>query len=482
MAFTLKVGTVSKRHNSTYVPTTELSTDLSVVLKDGCSETAPVFVISADSFSYNYCQWGSWYYYITDVEYTRNNLYTVTCRLDALATFKSYVQATTAFVAYDTTANTEISDRRLSTKTTAVRTESVSTDNYEIITHTAADMTVVLNVVGDDACATYITTPNNAKNLLSDVGSWVDDLFDPLGPFTSLEEVGDALAAFFKKMLSSGTAADCIRSAYMLPVKYSLISGSSTDTTDGIVLGEYPTGMQGKVVTQRWLHDGIGVTIPWPTADWRRNSPYTEIYLYIPFVGVLNYPASTLMGAASIYVDFAIDITNGDSLVTVSLDSVGGQVIGQYNVNLAMNYAIGASNVTPVQQITSLATAIGGAAAMMATGGVAAAAIGTGAIVGEFNGMTPVPSSVGGPGGAAVLGLRGGASDGFALRCMTVFHDTTVAPDSVSAAIGTPTNAVKSLSGLTGYVETRNAWVAAPAEYAICEELSAALNNGIYIE
>ena len=484
MAITLKFGSIAKRHNSTYVPTAaQMATELEVVLKDGCSETAPVLLISAESFTYNYMQWGTWYYYITDVEYTRTNLFTVSCRLDALATFKADILATTAFVAFDTSANTEITDRRLSTKTTAVRQESVSTDSYEIITHTYADMTAIVNVVGEDACVTYATTINNARQLMDSVETWAfDEIEDAVqNQPHGLDEWWEAICAFLQKMMSSGSASQCIRSAYILPVKYSLISGTPTGS-DGIMLGEFPSEKQGKMVTQRWLHDGIGVTIPWQAQDWRRNAPYHEIYLYIPFIGVVSYPPSAVMGATSFYVDFAIDVTNGETLITVSLDSVGGQVIGQYNCNLAMEYAIGSSNVTPQQYITNIAAGVGGAAAMVMTGGAAAVAIGAGAIAAEFNAMTPIPSSVGGTGGGAVLGLRGGAGDGFSLRCMTIFHDTNVTPSSVSVAIGTPTNEVKSLAGLTGYVETRCAHVAAAAEYAICQELSAALDGGIYIE
>ena len=119
---------------------------------------------------------------------------------------------------------------------------------------------------------------------------------------------------------------------------------------------------------------------------------------------------------------------------------------------------------------------------MMATGGAAALAIGAGAIAGEFNAMTPIPSSVGGTGGGAILGLRGGAGDGFALRCMTIFHDTNIAPDSVSAVIGTPANAVKSLSGLTGYVETRNFSVSGAMTDRERADINRLLDGGVYIE
>ena len=65
---------------------------------------------------------------------------------------------------------------------------------------------------------------------------------------------------------------------------------------------------------------------------------------------------------------------------------------------------------------------------------------------------------------------------------MTVFHDTIVSPDSVSAVIGTPTMATKSLSALSGYVETRNASVAGGMTDTERKAINKYLDGGIYIE
>lgn len=483
MAFTVNFYSIAKRDNSTLVPSNPIET-AQCVLKDGASLLDPVLLLEHSGAPYfSHFAFEGRYYKVTDIRSVRNNLWELAGTVDVLASWKSNIVATSAFVAYDTTANTEITDKRISTKTTTSRQESVSTDAYEILTHSYNQMAAIINVVGADACVTYATTLTNAKGLMDTVETWAYDLVDDAVKNTphGLTDWIEVLCTFFEKMMSSGSASDCIRSAYILPVKYSLISGTHTGE-DGIMLGEFSTEKQGKEITQRWLHDGIGVTIPWQANDWRRNAPYHEIYLYIPFIGVMSYPPSAVMGATSFYVDFAIDITNGETIITVSLDSVGGQVIGQYNCNLAMEYAIGSSNVTPQQYLTNIGAGVGGAIAMMASGGAAALAIGSGAIAAEFNAMTPIPSSVGGTGGGAILGLRGGAGDGFALRCMTIFHDTNIAPSSVSAVIGTPTNAVKSLSGLTGYVETRNFSVSGAMTDRERADINRLMDGGVYIE
>jgi hypothetical protein len=65
---------------------------------------------------------------------------------------------------------------------------------------------------------------------------------------------------------------------------------------------------------------------------------------------------------------------------------------------------------------------------------------------------------------------------------MVVFHDTNVAPSSVSAVIGTPTNAVKSLTGLTGYVETRNFSVSGAMTDRERADINRLMDGGVYIE
>lgn len=470
--------TFSKRNNSTAVPA-GVGTVLDVNLKEGCSLLNPVFILNVSgNFTWSYMEYNGRYYKITDIVSLRQNLWQVSASVDVLSTYKTNIQAASAFVAYDTAANTEISDRRLSIKTTAQRAENVG----NAFDYLGKGFCVMLNVVGETACATYALEMSTAVTLLNDMlSNWADNILPDVDPDDPpddwLSKIADSITAGFKQLISSGSAADCIRSAFIIPVPYSLISGS----IEHIKLGAYNTGINGKRRTSRGIQDASAVSIPWQTNDWRRNAPYHEIYLYIPFVGVVSYPPSALIGATTIYVDIAFDETAGDALVTVAVDAISGgaaqKVIGQYSTNIAANFAIGSSNVTPRQIATSVAAAAGVVGAAVLTGGAAAVAAGTAGIAGEFNSVTPIPSSIGGAGGGAVLALFG-----YLPRCMVIFHDTTVSPDSVSAVIGTPSNAVKSLTGLSGYVETRNASVSGAMTETERLQINSLLDGGIYIE
>ena len=496
MAFQVNFYNFSKRDNSTAIPSGTPVT-LSCQFKMGTSILNPTLVLEYASIpAWSYFQMLGRYYKVTDIRSIHNNVIEVDGKVDVLASWKANILASSAFVAYDTTANSEITDKRLSTKTTTVRAESVGT---------AGDMLgrgycVAVNTVGESACATYIMEMSTAAELLDTLSQTMERLFpsqddtepedpedpeDPDAPSAgvagTIEEIvsriDNAITNGFRQLVGSANAADCIKSAFLIPIPYSYISG----TVETVKLGIYNTGKRGKRRTSRGIQTSMNVSIPWQASDWRRNAPYTEIYLYVPFLGLISFPPSALIGATMFNILIAFDETAGDAIFTISVDTATGgtasKVIGQYTANIAASFPIGSSNITPASLVTTVAAAGAAVGAAVVTGGAAAVAAGTAAIAGEFNGAQPIPSSIGSAGGGALLALWG-----YAPRCMVVFHDTVVTPSSVSSIIGTPTNAVKALSGLTGYVETRNASVSGPMTDTERNEINRYLDGGIYIE
>lgn len=484
--------TFSKRENSTAVPTAA-GTVLDVQIKEGCSLLHPVFLLYVPgNFTWNYMQYNGRYYKITDIVSLRQDLWQISASVDVLATYKANIQAASAFVAYDTAANTEITDKRLSTVTTSSRSESVGSA-FDLI---GTGYSAVVNVVGESNCCTYIMEVTDALELLNTISTWntnilPDENITAGADFSSvenaLESLHDMLLEFgetltdrlikgFRQIISSGSAASCIKSAFILPIAKNRITGQNTP----VELGLFTSTKSGIQRTNRGIQDVSTVPIPWQANDWRRNAPYHEIYLYIPFVGVVSYPASALIGCDNLVVQVAIDETAGDCLVTVSTEATSAgaanHVIGQYSTNIAANFAIGSSNLTPRQLATTIAATAGTVAAAAIAPPIGLAA-GMAAISGELNAATPVPSSIGGAGGGAVLALFG-----YACRCMTIFHDTNVTPSSVSAIMGTPANAVKSLAGLSGYVETRGASVAGAMTETERVQINNMLDGGLYIE
>ena len=119
MSITVSFTSDSKRENSTKQLTMSATHDCT--FKNGCSMLNPTLLLELhdDQFpNYTAFKIGNRYYHVTNINSVRNNIFEVTGKVDVLATYKTEIGATSAFVLYDTAANTEIIDSRLSQKTT----------------------------------------------------------------------------------------------------------------------------------------------------------------------------------------------------------------------------------------------------------------------------------------------------------------------------------------------------------------------------
>lgn len=462
MAVTVSFYNFSKRKNSTKVPATA-GTDFDVSLKAPCSWYNPVFLLyTATMPTWNYASWGSWYYYVTDIISQGNNRYEIRCALDPLATYRAEILATSAFVMYDTAANTEISDTRLSTKTTMTISASNGT-----ISMLEVGTTILLGIVGNNCTGIYAVSEANAKALMqsSDMSNWLDSVGLETGLGGGLPELIDMLGSGMRQLIASGKATDCIKSAILLPISSSEFSG----TSETIYLGEFDTGISGmRVRADSVAFQSVSVSIPWQASDWRRNSPYTNIYLSLPYVGMVPLSPSEVIGISSLTI--SVYISQNGSIVYEVYPAGQTGLIGRFSGNCGSSYMVGASNFTPMQALTS----IGGAVAAAGTALVNPMA-GAAVLAGTMNGSAQLPACVGGSGGGAM-------TSGYIITCWTVYHDTAVDPASVSAAMGTPAMSVKTLSTVPGYVQTRGASVAAEAPEPILAVINSTLDGGVFIE
>ena len=492
MAMTVSFYSFSKRKNSTAIPSGS-GTDFSVVLKAPTSYRSPsLFLEASGGFSYNYMVWSGWYYFVTDVISMGNDRYEVQCDLDVLGTLRSDILATSAFVLYDTTSNTELVDSRLSVKTT--KTENSSSGAFQYLGgHSFPGGTIVAGLVTDDGASFYVMDGSVADDLLSNINQNEIPNLLPMPSISwgtsTLEDIVEGIALILdtalqnaitvvRHFLGSRNAADCIISAKQLPVA----PGAITGTTEGMQLGTFYTGKTGKRITNRIVLDSADVSIPWTFSDWRRNSPYTELYLYIPFVGLIQLSPGDLIGEASIHIAASLDVISGDVIFDVSTGyGLGGPgvYIGQYSGNIAGEYAIGSSAVSIGQQAVTAIGAVGAGAAIVATGGAAAAMaakIGAAGIAGIIASNSATPSSIHSGGGGAALGVAA------TCYCIEITHDTNVSPASVSPGIGTPAMEYKNLGSLTGFVQTRAASVSAPFYDSMIQEANNLLDGGVFIE
>lgn len=460
---------VAKRKNSTLIPVN--GTAVEVDLKAGTDLISPSFLIQSEAEpDYNLMKYENRYYFIDRITSVRNNLWNIDCTEDYGATWKTNIQNTTAYVLYHTHNNTEICDHRLSTKTT--KEIQSNTAAFDIIGTTPfTENAVILNIVGENNCCTVAVRQSDAINIMNNFNAWFGDFQQepqPMAYTQDLDALKDSvmiLYNFFKNAAASGKVADCIKSAFIVPINYGSIAG----TEQHLKLGKYESNINCKVVLDRIFSDGTTIDIPWQAEDWRRNSPYTEIYLYIPYLGIMQLSASDLIDVESLNISLSMDISCGDTIFKVYN---GNQVILQNGTNLASPYAIGSSNMMASEIATNMLSAVGGIMSM-AEGNPAGATSGLNALANIISGH---PTCIGGNSGGASFGLT---SD---VVLYTIYHDTVAEPETVSATIGTPTNKVMSLSSISGYVQTSSASVSGTMLDAEREAVNNLLNGGIYIE
>ena len=265
----------------------------------------------------------------------------------------------------------------------------------------------------------------------------------------------------------------------ILPLSLSDIGSNS----GRIYLGSFDSGVDALKVTDQLFTDHATVTIPWQgQTDWRRLSPYMEIYLYIPYIGVISLSVSDLIGETTLTVYMSLDKFSGDAVFQVKTGK--GKIVGHYTTNLKSDFPVGASNVSAAKSTGSMISSAVGAATAVAgimTGGTGAVIMGgaASAALGAVNMIAPTNTSIGGASGGAVLGLT---ADKAKITCFSIFRNTTVNPHDQSAIAGEPFNGVKSLSGISGYVQTSGASVAGDMTDTEREDINKLLDGGIYIE
>ena len=458
-------GNFAKRKNSTARPGS-LGSAVAVALKEDCSIDRPVFLLSAASCDFNYCQWGDRYYFITDIVSERNNWWRVSCELDFLATYKDEILATTAFIEYATDGNGQIVDPRLGVEYgVAGVNSSVVGGAIPYMDVDINDAAIFISVVGRSSTDTYCISAQALAYLFYMTGTWVDQLLDQNNIDTSSVEaaVGTSIAIVieaFKQLIASGNAADCIRDAYVLPI---VAPVDVLEAASPVWLGMFNSQVQGnKVIGAGNVERTVTVPIPHQYSDWRKQAPYEVCQLFLPLYGTINIPSDIAADSDSLNVRAILNVRSGDYTYYISGSDRNGHeiVVGG---NCAAPLAVGASNINLMQA----------AGAGLGVGVNAAYGNMVGAAASLMN-IAPAPHSVGQTGGISNRSPR--------IVCFIYYRVTSDTPSHGAAVQGIPLQATRQLSTLSGYVQTREASVSGVIHGEYYDRINGALDSGIFIE
>ena len=474
----IKVGKVNKKRNSTKRPLLEI--ELKVLLKDGTLEDSPVFLVEAESFKYNYVIWGNNYYFIDSIEYTRNNLFTVNCVLDVLATYKDDILSETCYVSYSSVLNSKwLADTRIPVKknTNAVK----NTKSLGIFSESNTG-TYILTVIGTTGCCSYSLSLASLKLLINamqqNVKEQVEEILINLD-FSSTEKAVESLTNALTNTGILGNAyqnaPSCIRSCIWIPYKV------SSQGVAEIYLGNWKTGIKGSIVDGSPVTGSITISIPWQYDDWRRG--YSEdIYLYLPLVGMIGIETTSITQINKITIDYSYTVTDGNISYQVK---AGNEIIGSYGGSCMANYALGINQSAGLGEVTnSLVSGITKTVSSSISAGINVVSTGLGIASGGIEtaynvtntAMSTHPTCIGGVGGGSGSGLDK------SVVCYSVAHELALEPDRMKETMGVPTMMPIKLSRCSGYCECANAHISANAHAGVLNEIDRFINSGFYIE
>ena len=464
----------SKRKNSTKTPTVP-GTTYNVNLKSGTSLLSPTLILEISGRpDYNYFSFEGRYYFVTDIVSVRNNLWEISGSVDALGSWKSAIGATSANILYANGGRTDIVDNRIPVTSDVYIDSNTQGLSGDFTGFTDSTMGICLvSIIGIGSFGTYLlSSAADLTQLLKNIETFSQT-------FITSPETG------FQQLINSGKAGDNLKSALFLPIILS--SMGNFDSGTQLYLGNYPctdanaSPINGYRLNNPFLESSATVAIPWRFNDWRRNNPYTKVYLYVPLVGTMSIPSSEIVNEASITALYCINALSGDVAVEIK-GATSGRALATASGNIAMSTPYGSASISGLKVASAIGVGVASVAAVAlgaVTGGAATLAIGGGlasSAAGLLNALGGESAGGGGLGGSAVTGLDLG------LSCFTVSHDLTQNQTTFSTIMGKPVMKVDNVGSYTGFVQTDGMHVIGNMTDSEHDIINAACDRGIYYE
>lgn len=245
-----------------------------------------------------------------------------------------------------------------------------------------------------------------------------------------------------------------------------------TGAAQNIKVGYLDSGVSSAVVTNQYT------TIDCGTVSLREYfgsvfdySPYTQVQLYLPFIGIVNLDVADVM-RASINIVYHVDVLTGACLaeVRVTRDSAGGTLY-QYAGNAAVTLPISSGSYMGI--VASIASIAGGVAGTLASGGAAAPML-IGAAGSALTARTRVEHSGGFSGNAGAMGGK--------IPYLIISRPQTEMADNYSIYIGNPANKTVSLGSCSGYVQVKECHLEnIPATQNELNQIESLLKGGVLL-
>lgn len=465
----------AKRQNSTKQPTSEeLAAGIvyeAVYLKALTNIDNPVLMIDgvdSNIYAYNYAYIEDWgrYYFVSSCDLNNEHICKINLELDDLATYKSFIQATDAYVVYSSSDyNIWIRDDRTPIVARPPEVEIARgipmIGDDKVFEYDSLDESVILTTFSKDTGVTYWR--------MSELT--IDTLMNSL--ITAGASIWGSMQLLF------GDAIGSIISAVRLPINTLVIP------TDGVVrevwLGDYKvqTGsssyLEAMKLSQKYIRFRKRVGIPTTYLDYRVFEPYVELKIRLPFVGVCDISHQEFGG--SVYVEGVVDLCTGKIVYTLYNDENYTYAVCNFNGQCGGTMPMASSQISKsseiVQSLASSAISLGAAAINPALG--IAGSIGS--IASAFYHANQKSTNI--LGSYAGMNTEVITTD---IEVIAIKHETAIEPSNLKDIEGRPCMKCRSISGLTGFVRTQGFSIELAVNKSVIDSINAKMDAGVYIE
>ena len=469
MSYTIYFWTgLTKRNNSTLTPTTG-RTEFQCIVKDGTGILNPVIQLdlglAADPSQFNYCQIPDFerYYWVREWTFERG-LWTASCAVDVLATYKEQIGASSLYVlraaaAYDGT----VVDNLYPTKVGCTFDHSTVTSPY--LLNGGTYVVGCISPDGDYGSITY--TAVTAGGLATLCSYLINDAISETNGF-SLSDASLKLQTSIIDPLSY------IKSCMYFPFALQDLPLQTATTTFKIFTWHVPQVLNARINNQRIIKNQTFTIKKHPDTNSRGNyvnsAPYTMLTLYCAPFGVIEIDTSVTANQSTLNAEFTIDPISGRGTLRILCN---GTVLHSLKAQIGVPIQLSQITRDYVGGITSAISGIAGTIGSALTGNVAGAISSAASGIGNaVNALKPRQQSMG----------SGGGFDDIQPITWTLDHQFfRPVPDDL-AHNGRPLCQVRQLSTLAGYQLIQDGDVPIPGTSTEANQVRQYLESGYYYE
>lgn len=483
-----------KKPNSTKQPTS--GTTVTCTLKEATSIENPTFILAGALSSYSNItavQWDSRYYFVTDIVSKHNGITEISCSIDRLATFKTDIGSTTAFIERCATGyDGSIRDDRI-----------ITTDKtYSYTDLTGGALTPSSLGTGVIALTLANISPSQATGGTSQIV-----YFDAAGGTYGISQLMNALydnsvISAIEKILNKPY--DAILSVRYLPgfTTSDLLTLTTLFSSSNILyFGDH--AYSGTINTVKTIGTG-----PWiytntfefslqnarkyTTYNWRNFEPFATWSIFLPFYGNVSIPVQEYLGRpgtnyANLVIKATIDLTTGELVYSryrkeYSTGTPVSYLMQEYRTTIGVEVPIQGGNRDMLSFTSDIVAGVGSVALMVASGGSMAGAVAAGAASGTRAVMDVAQQNISTVGTFNAHGTQIATAENTNIQLTVIGFETQTDPSNYAAAIGAPFMKSDTISNHSGYIKCSNAAVSIAGTQADKDAVNSMLNSGIFYE